>query len=285
LQYRADVSTPPLLVRLVDDAAMFPPGNAIAAAALTDHLRLRSGPLDPYVGPLLVHERRWQELVTAYASLGSPPLDVVVIGGHRLPGTVPSGLRVVGFEQPVARPPLPSAEDDLPLTCEVTADHAGFEVLAEVAEATAAGSAVVGKFRTGGTEATAFPDESTLAAVIVEAAKVGAGMKFTAGLHHAVRFTDAGTGFEHHGFLNLLVAVAHAQAGAAHADLADVLALRDGCALAATVRGWSPEQVATVRQTFVSFGCCGVEEPLHDLAQLGLLDAPCLRQLDDVGLG
>lgn len=284
MQYGADVSTPPLLARLVDDAAMFPPGNATAAAAITAHLRLRSGPLDPYVGPLLVHERRWHELVPAYAALGSPPLDVVVIGGHRVPGVVPPGLRVVGFERPVAEPPLPDAEDALTLACEVTADDAGFEVLAEVADAAAAGIAVVAKFRTGGIEAAAFPDEPTVAAVIVEAVRVGAAIKFTAGLHHAVRFTDATTGFEHHGFLNLLVAVDRAEAGGAVADVVELLAVRDGTDLAATVRGWSVEQVAAVRRTFVSFGCCGVEDPLLDLVRLGLLDAPSLARPDGAGL-
>jgi len=64
----------------------------------------------------------------------------------------------------------------------------------------------------------------------------------------------------------------------------DVLAVRDSSALAVTVRGWSPEQVTTVRRTFASFGCCGVEEPLRDLTHLGLLDAPGLSPLDDVGL-
>ena len=284
MQYGADVSTPPLLARLVDDAAMFPPGNATAAAAITAHLGLRSGPLDPYVGPLLVHEGRWHELVPAYAALGSPPLDVVVIGGHRVPGVVPPGLRVVGFERPVAEPPLPDAEDALTLACEVTADDAGFEVLAEVADAAAAGIAVVAKFRTGGIEAAAFPDEPTVAAVIVEAVRVGAAIKFTAGLHHAVKFTDATTGFEHHGFLNLLVAVARAEAGGAVADVVELLAVRDGTDLAATVRGWSVEQVAAVRRTFVSFGCCGVEDPLLDLVRLGLLDAPSLARPDGAGL-
>lgn len=277
MQYGAVVSTTSeLFARLVDDAAMFPPGNADAATAIAGHLRLRAGPLDPHVGPLLVHERRWPEVVSAYAALGSPRLNVVVIGSHRLPDVSSPGLCVVGFEQLVARPPLPAAQDELSLACEVAADEAGFEVLSEVADVAAAGAAVVGKFRTGGTEAAAFPDEPTVAAVIAEAVRVGAGMKFTAGLHSAVRFTDDKTSFEHHGFLNLLVAVADAQAGARVPDLVDVLAIRDGSSLAQTVHGWSLEQVAAVRRTFVSFGCCGVEDPLHDLVALGLIDSPGL---------
>ncbi len=267
------MSTPPLLFdRIVDDAAMFPPGNAAATDALAGHLRLRSSRVDPYVGPFLVHERRWDDVIAAYADLGSPRLDVVVIGTHRLPGIAPPDLRVVGFEQPVGSAPLPAAQDGLPLACEVTADDAGFAVLAEVADAAAEDASVTAKFRTGGTEAAAFPDEHTAAAVIAETVRLGVGIKFTAGLHHAVRFTDAETGFEHQGFLNLLAAVARAQDGADIAELVDVLSLRDGAILAETVRTWGHEQVRAVRRTFVSFGCCGVEEPLDDLARMGLID-------------
>ncbi len=260
-----------LFDRIVDDAAMFPPGNATAVEALTGHLRLRSSQLNPYVGPLLVHERRWDEVVAAYADLGSPQLEVVVIGSHRLPGGAPRSLRVVGFEQPVGSPPIPATDDGLPLACELTADDAGFAMLAEVADAAAEGVRVIGKFRTGGTEAAAFPDERTVGAVVAEAVKVGASVKFTAGLHHAVRHTDE-SGFEHHGLLNLLAAVARADAGVGIDELVDVLSLRDGGVLADTVRGWRPEEVRAVRRTFVSFGCCGVEEPLRDLARLGLID-------------
>ena len=49
--------------------------------------------------------------------------------------------------------------------------------------------------------------------------------KCTAGLHHAVRHRAADTGFEHHGFLNVLLAVAAAltgeDAGEVAAELAD----------------------------------------------------------------
>ncbi len=264
----------PLFARLVDDAAMFPPGNASAVEAIRGHLRYRTSGLDPYVGPLLVHLDRWDELAAAHAELGSPQLHVVVIGTHRMPPVLPPGVRVVGFEQPVARPPLPAADGGAPLACEITADETGFELLAAVANAAGEGAAVVAKFRTGGTDVAAFPDEATVAAVISEAVRVGAPLKFTAGLHHAVRFTDSGTGFEHHGFLNLLVATERAHAGVLIADLVEVLTSRDGQALADSARGWGAEQVGSVRRTFVSFGCCGVEEPIGDLVSLGLLDAP-----------
>ena len=62
------------------------------------------------------------------------------------------------------------------------------------------------KFRTGGLTADAFPSAAELAACIDAALDRETPFKCTAGLHHAVRHTDPETGFEHHGFLNVLLA-------------------------------------------------------------------------------
>lgn len=94
VQYGARVSLSNLFDRLLDDAAMFPPGNADAASAVAGHLNYRSGPLNRYVGPLLVHIDRWKDLATAHAAAGSPTLEVVVLGTTVVPHAVP-GLHVV----------------------------------------------------------------------------------------------------------------------------------------------------------------------------------------------
>ena len=54
---------PALLAGLIDDAAVFPPGNAPLAAALTGHRALRAGPDADLVGPLLVPAASVPELV------------------------------------------------------------------------------------------------------------------------------------------------------------------------------------------------------------------------------
>jgi hypothetical protein len=275
LQYRARVPAPPLLFdRLLDDAAMFPPGNADAATAVAEHLGYRAGELDAYVGPLLVHADRWLELAAAHAAAGSPALDAVVLGTAERPRTVP-GVRVVGFELPVGDLPLPAAQPGLPIACEIRADESGHRVLEAIASA--AGD-YIGKFRTGGTTADVFPDEATVASVVVDAVRVGAPMKFTAGLHHAVRFRDAQTGFEHHGFVNLMVAAHAALGGAGEHDVASILHQRSGDDLAAEIASWSPEDAKAVRRVFVSFGCCGVTDPVRDLISLGLLPAADLGE-------
>src|SRR5699024_3025719 len=70
-----------------------------------------------------------------------------------------------------------------------------------------AGSTVSAKFRTGGTSADKYPDEHELAAAIHTVIDASVAFKATAGMHHAIRNTDPDTGFEQHGFLNVLLAV------------------------------------------------------------------------------
>jgi hypothetical protein len=102
---------------------------------------------------------------------------------------------------------------------------------------------------------------------------VGAGVpyKATAGLHHAVRNTDPDTGFEQHGFLNLLLATDAALRGADESDLVPILADRDGSALAERVTALTDDRVAATRATFRSFGTCSVDEPLTEMIDLGLV--------------
>ena len=119
------------------------------------------------------------------------------------------------------------------------------------------------KFRTGGLEAAAFPTAPALAGWIDAALDRETQFKCTAGLHRAVRHTSA-EGFEHHGFLNVLVATHRAFAGAGLTEVVATLEERDGAALAAA--DWTG-----ARRWFASFGSCSVDEPLADLRDLGLV--------------
>ena len=92
--------------------------------------------------------------------------------------------------------------------------------------------------------------------------------KCTAGLHHAVRHTGD-DGFEHHGFLNVLVATRQAFDGASADDVAAILEQRDADALVGDAG-----ELERARRWFTSFGSCSVTEPLDDLIALGLLEKP-----------
>jgi hypothetical protein len=129
------------------------------------------------------------------------------------------------------------------------------------------------KVRTGGTTAEAFPDEPTLATCLATLAAERLPFKCTAGLHHAVRHSAADTGFEHHGFLNVLLAVAAAlttdRIQEVTAELADSATSR----VAAKVSELDADTVSAVRNLFTSFGTCSTDEPIADLVTLGLISA------------
>jgi hypothetical protein len=276
------VSVSTLLDRLVDDAAIFPPGNAPLDVAIRDHASHRASAYASMVGPLLVRDGD----VARLPALSDGPLEIGVIatGGPRGLGQSIAALHdfphltVTAFELPLPPGDPASAAKDLVLalagsddvTVSVELPRPGAYVsdawLAAADEIAAAGFQA--KFRTGGVEAAAYPDEQELAAVL--SALLHHRLKLTAGLHRAARNTQPGTGFEQHGFVNIMVAVHRLHSGATVDDVAEVLAERDGSALAGEVRSWSDDDAATVRRTFRGFGCCGVTEPYEDLVELGL---------------
>ena len=92
--------------------------------------------------------------------------------------------------------------------------------------------------------------------------------KCTAGLHNAVRHTGDDT-FEHHGFVNVLLATRRAFDGAAIDEVVETLEERDGARLAADAR---EADLAGARRWFTSFGSCSVSEPLEDLIALELME-------------
>jgi hypothetical protein len=136
----------------------------------------------------------------------------------------------------------------------------GWEITVDVLAAAGRGA----KLRTGGPDPAAVPDVRRVAGVLSGCAARQVPVKCTAGLHHAVRRHDPDTGTDQHGFLNVLVAAGLAQDGA---DPVPVLSEVDGARLAAAARRLDP----AVRELFVAFGSCSVDEPLADLRDLGLL--------------
>jgi hypothetical protein len=127
------------------------------------------------------------------------------------------------------------------------------------------------KFRTGGVEAELFPGAATVAAWIDAALDRETSYKCTAGLHHAVRHRDHETGFEHHGFLNVLLATRVAFDGGSAEEVTTVLDDHYANDLVAMAR---TSDLAGARRWFTSYGSCSVSDPLDDLMGLGLLEAP-----------
>ena len=274
-----------ILDQILDDAALFPPGDAPAESAVPAHVEHRRSTRAPYVGPFIVPASRLAELATLAADTVVDRLDIALTfsGG---PDTVAETfaraacldhIRVKAVEVAIpAGLTVPAAVSTLTAEVpesvlafvEVPRDERRGELIAALAD-----TDLRAKFRTGGVTADAYPDEPELAETIHLTVAHGLPFKATAGLHHAVRNTDAATGFEQHGFLNIIAAVAAAADGAHPDDLAAILRSRDGIALAESVAALTVQQASDIRRRFLSFGTCSIVEPLEDLVRLGLVPA------------
>jgi hypothetical protein len=271
---------------LVDDAAIFPPGDAPLDAAAADHQARRSQPHADLVGTFVVRD-------TDIPALKATPLalSVVVTGGAgqiagpaalarklhvalegleialRDPDDLVGNARrvVAAVDAAIAEGQL---DDHVPVYVELP--HVGSTASWLAAADVVAEAELCLKFRTGGLEAPAFPAVHALARWIDAALDRETPFKCTAGLHHAVRHTGPAEegGFEHHGFLNILVATRRAFDGAPLDEVAEILDRRDGPALAGEA---TDLDLAGARRWFTSFGSCDVEQPLADLIDLGLV--------------
>lgn len=270
------MSIPLPFQRLVDDAAIFPPGLAPLPEAVRAH---RAHPARPYadlVGPLVVDTARLDELGGLDAA--GIAVSVVVPAPEELRGlgarAEATGVLLAGVEVKLggagsAAEQVATIATDAPgVPAYVEAPRPGEPAWAETLDAVAEHRLRL-KFRTGGTEAAAFPTEDEVATWIAGAVGRGIAFKCTAGLHNAVRHTGPATGFEHHGYLNILLATARALAGASHGRLVATLAERDATALAEAVR--TTPEIAAARSAFTSYGSCSVAEPYADLVALDLV--------------
>jgi hypothetical protein len=267
----------PLLSGLVDDAALFPPGNAPMHVALAEHARYRAAPWAAAIGPFLCPASRAGELVSALPSDQQIALSLVLgpADGDTWQTVVKDArITLVAIEAADGKP-----ADDLVAALAAEPPDPGVRRFLEVPR-TGFGKSLdrvdgaawnAAKYRTGGTAAEAFPTDAELAAFLGEVAARDLPFKLTAGLHHAVRATTP-EGFEAHGVLNVLVATRVALAGGSAADVTTVLGERLADPLLEFVAGWDEDACTGVRRAFRSFGCCGVTDPLGELAALGLLD-------------
>jgi hypothetical protein len=270
---------------LVDDAAIFPPGDAPLGEAVAAYRGRRGEWYADLVGPLVVRDTDLPEVPTEI------PVSVVVTGGAGAVAGVAAlaakkGHRLLGLEAAVRDLDDPASNVRRITTAVDAARDGGGLADAEVylelpqADPTAAWLAAADavaeaehhlKLRTGGLEAHLFPAAATVAAWIDAALDRETSFKCTAGLHNAVRHRDHETGFEHLGFLNVLLATGVAFDGGSTAEVAEVLDDHYANDLVAMAR---QSDLEGARRWFTSYGSCSVTEPLDDLVGLGLIEAP-----------
>jgi hypothetical protein len=274
-----------LFTRLMDDAAVFPPGNASLAEAVIAHRAHRAAWYADLVGPLLVPASQvgaapgllaaGERLVVGLVA------DTGLEGLRRALAAATGRLEIAQVEGAVAKrgeDPQPGLRRLLALLGEMPAMTGYAETpltwgllgaLDAIAEARAAGVLVAPKFRTGGLAAELFPTPVELAAVICACRDRELPFKLTAGLHHAVRYTDPETGFVHHGFLNVLAAALAAASGGEVAEVAELLAATDPVSIIEPIRSRRGQE----RPLWIGFGSCSIVEPVADLGQLGLIES------------
>lgn len=270
---------------LFDDASLFPPASLTMVDAIAGHLRHQAAWYSEMSGPFVCADTRLVQLSTAMTAAGIAELDLALVlpgGADGLTAATDAvfadpRLRLRAVEVPVAEPSdagfrsLAAALDHTPLAgatafMEIPVAHVNADALRVAAD-----HRYQVKLRTGGTTAEAFPDEKTLAQALIALVEERQAFKCTAGLHHAVRHKAADTGFEHHGFLNVILAVAAALDDAGAANVEAELAETRTDAVAARVAVLDEDQVADVRSLFTSFGTCSTDEPVTDLVTLGLV--------------
>lgn len=262
-----------LFSELIDDAALFPPGDAPMAEAVLAHLSHDSGPHSRYLGRFLCQVSKLDELRSTLSQdddlrlglIADTGLDGLKAAFDALADDDRFMLESAEIRHPGDR--LAELEDALPY---------GVDAYVEIAPdakqllTTLAGrDRMHAKLRTGGTTAEAFPSPETVADFIVACADLGVSFKCTAGLHRAARHTDEATGFTHFGFLNILVASSQLLEGPV--VVKELLTITDGARLGGYLKGLDVEEAARVRDQFHGFGSCSFTEPIDDLTALSLL--------------
>ncbi|NKQ53434.1 hypothetical protein HFP15_11140 [Amycolatopsis sp. K13G38] len=273
---------PPLFARLVDDSALFPPGTATMPEALRAHFATREGDRSGLLGVFLCQASRLPELITELIKVKPKqplPLSLIIDTGL---GGVPKAISIVESRSELlslrmVEMPAPSDVDEVWLervsefvpedVIRVVEPRRGVGWLDGVRKVIEHGSWP--KIRCGGVSSENFPSIDEVADFLsVVSSFSGASFKATNSLHRAVRHEDPETGIMHHGFLNLLVAVARCLSGG---NVREALSSTDGEALAKEARELSEQACKAVRALFASYASASFDEPVADLEALDLL--------------
>lgn len=276
------MSRTPLFDHLVDDAAVFPPGDAALEVAVSEHLARRDGSDAAHLGPLLLRASDADglaRLAVADDRTEKRPLEVGLVVRPGTPvSLLTDGAEVLSCEPRVRvvvvelgwSPGWRSALAlDLPVVVEVARGPEQGSALDDIAGAVDENATVLAKFRTGATPEWPWPDETALAEFLDATILRGLTFKLTGGLHHVVRGDHQGE--PQHGLLNVILATHEALDGAEAQELAETLGIRNAEVLTDRVSRLTAVAAARARGSFTAFGCCGVLDPLTELEALGLL--------------
>lgn len=271
--------TPPraLFAGLIDDAAVFPPGSFPLPEAVSRRAARRPESYVDLVGPLLL-----PPALAVQALDETTPLTVAVVGRPDVPlsEVVEAARQVVDSEgHSLAGIEIgyrPDWRDALvlgvPLAVEITPDQADGTAMDDLARDRL--DQVRAKLRTGSTPKNPVPAPDDLARFIAAAVDHELAFKLTGGMHRAVshRAATPDGGEDQFGFLNVIIAVDELLRGSTADAAASLLSQRDHGAVAALVADLDRDRADAVRNTFHSYGCCDVLDPIRDLSDLDLIE-------------
>jgi len=272
---------------LFDDAAVFPPGLAPLPQAVADHAARQTNSYADLVGPLLlpasliaafVHCERHRQMDVAL--IGRPGTDLAFVDAARSRFVADPGLRPDGNHGANLKGIEIGWSPDwhralswrgASLSVEVPNSSQQARALSDIREQAGDGNQVRAKFRTGSTPDAPIPTPTELATFIHTCVDLGLGFKLTGGLHHAITQTTP-DGEAQFGFLNVLAATHWALShGANVPEMETLLSQCDPKPILDIITRMSDADARAVRTFFTAYGCCGVLDPIGDLASLGLI--------------
>lgn len=293
-----------MFAALIDYAGLYPPASLDMTGAVTGYRAARTSPEAWIAGRFLCPASRLEDLAAALVpsmEMGEPVWPVAVTF-DLAPGESAGAAAAFHTEmQPAAAVHLAEAaippgsdasavaslittalsiNDTVIPFLEVPRDGAVPATIESIAAAVGAALRPGGaKLRCGGLTPADFPSTHEVAEFILECVARDLPFKTTAGLHHPIRHHDEDAGVMRHGFVNLLTAAAAARSGAGLLTVEAIIADTDPTAfdLSFGMVTWRDERLGTTdiettrHETFIAYGSCDFHEPVHELADLGML--------------
>ena len=288
---------------LIDYAGLFPPASLDMAGAVEGYRTARDSSARWVAGRFLCPASRLEELAGALVTTlapGEDPWEIgVVIDEGPGPGASaaqtfhtemqPAAIIAAAEARPVDRTAasittivdaLTSIQPEVVAFIEVIPPRPYEAQIGAVAKALRKSGRIGGvKLRCGGIDASLFPDPITVASFILAATEAKLPFKATAGLHQPIRHYDAGLGVWRHGFVNLLVASAAAEAGHGIETVTNIIADADpdDFSISTAFVTWrelsipGPAMRRVRTQGFVAYGSCDFFEPIEALTDLSFL--------------
>ena len=268
---------------LFDDAAVFPPRLAPLPQAVTDHVARQSCSYADLVGPLLLPVAAIDDFLRlerpqriGVALIGRPGADLALVAEARSRLDEDPDVRLTGVEIGWSPGWDQSLGWAVPLSVEVPRGSDQELALSDIHRRADDQHAVQAKFRTGPSPDSALPTPAPtpteLATFIRACVDHDLAFKLTGGLHHAISHTSA-EGEDQFGFLNVIAATRWALShGAEVPEMESLLSQRDPGSILDIITRMSEADASVARAFLTAYGCCGVMDPLADLAVLGLID-------------